>query len=195
MLIDTVFVAVAAYGFYLGFSEGIVKTVFSVLSIFLGIIAAFKFAPAAKHFLETAFKSQNPLWFAAGFVMMFFIARFLINMIASFLTQTLEWTHINLFNQLAGGTLLTTVFILMYSYVIWFADTARLIKPATSADSFSYPLLQRMPDQASAAFQFVKPMFHDFWQESSKMMDKLDRQSTRSEREEIYNVNERGTRQ
>ena len=52
MTIDLLFVGIAVYGFYVGFSRGIIKTIISVVSIIVGIIAALRFAPKTTDLLK-----------------------------------------------------------------------------------------------------------------------------------------------
>ena len=61
MYIDILCLAATAYGFFLGFKEGIVNTVFRTLSIFIAIMAAFKFSPYMTEMLEKGFEFDNPL--------------------------------------------------------------------------------------------------------------------------------------
>jgi membrane protein required for colicin V production len=196
MWIDIVFLAVFAYGFVLGYTEGIIKTVLSVVSILLGVMAAFKFTPAMTRFWETAFSSQNPLLFALGFVTTFFLSMYLIRLAGATVTQVMEITHINAVNQMLGGVLLSLVFSFFFSVVVWFADVTKMITPQVRQESRTFEYLQPMPGQARSAFIWLQPMFEDFWKESSKMMDRIERQSVQKTESEptIYSLPEEGKR-
>lgn len=191
MAIDVVFGVALLYGFYLGFSRGIIKTIFTVISIIFGIMAAFKFAPATTQFLTTAFNDDSPLWFLVGIIVTFVAIMMLIRLFARGLEGILETININIINQLAGGMLLAGVSILLYSYLIWFADSARLIDNATKRSSQTYAYLEKFPDIVKeTAYQF-RPIFEDFWDHSMDMMDQLEEMSIeREENESIYDIEE-----
>ncbi|MCB0617377.1 MAG: CvpA family protein, partial [Saprospiraceae bacterium] len=120
MVIDIIFVIMAGYGFYLGFAKGIIRTIFTILSFLFGLLAAFKFAPAATKFLETAFDSNNPMMFLAGFLLSFVLTMILIRLVARAIEGFLRTANINIVNQFAGGLLLAGMMTLLYSMVLWF---------------------------------------------------------------------------
>ena len=190
MTIDVVFLMVAAYGFYVGFGEGIIRAVFSILSIGLGMMAALKFSPAMSKFLEVGFKTDNPLIFGLGFVLTFFGSMWLIRMFAGVITDAMAVAHVNLVNQLIGGIALSGIFIILMSMMVWFANEARMIDPETKAQSMAYRFLEPLPGETKDAFIMLKPTFEEFWQESSKMMDKMKQQGFRKSNStpNIYSV-------
>ncbi len=174
MVVDIIFVIVLLTGFYLGFARGIIQTVFTVLSLLFGLMAAFKFAPATTNFLETTFKSNNPLMFLAGFLLSFVVTMVLIRMIARFLEGALKTANINVINKLAGGVLLSAVMVLLFSVLLWFGDQARMIDAATKRESLTYSYLEQYPSQIMLVGSRLKPVFHDFWDQSMNMMDRLE---------------------
>ena len=191
MVIDIIFVIAAIYGFYLGFTKGIIRTVFNVLSVFLGFLGAFKLAPAATKFLETAFGSDNPLMFVAGFLASFVGTMLLIRMLARGAEGVLKTANVNVVNQLAGGALLAGVMIFLYSLLLWFADISGLIHESKE-DSFTYEYLEKAPEQAGKVYQFLKPMVKDFWNGSVKAMDRIKEMSVEQQESEpnIFDINE-----
>jgi len=177
MIIDVVFAIMLLYGFYLGFSQGIINALFAVLSIFIGLLAAFKLAPAMAIFLETVFKSTNPLMFLAGFLITFIITMFLIRTVARALEGLFRAARINFINQLVGGVVLGGTFTLMFSMLIWFGDQAHLVDADTRAQSMTYPYLKQYPDQIKGVASILKPTFEEFWNQSVEMFDKLETMS------------------
>ena len=67
MAIDLIAAVVAVYGFYLGYTKGIIKTIFGIISIFLGLLAALKLSPYLVRVLEKVSGSNSPLIFLLGF--------------------------------------------------------------------------------------------------------------------------------
>jgi uncharacterized membrane protein required for colicin V production len=177
MVIDIIFVIAAGYGFYLGFSRGIIRTVFTVLSLLFGLMAAFKFAPAATRFLETAFNNTNPLMFIAGFLLSFVLTMIIIRLIARALEGVLKTANINILNQFAGGVLLSGMMVLIYSLLLWFAQQSHILDEDTKDGSFTYTYLQHFPEQVWNGYEYIKPTFQEFWDESVFFMDRLQKMS------------------
>lgn len=194
MIIDIVFAIVAAYGFYLGFSKGIIKTVFTVLSVLFGLIAAFKFSPAMTDFLETTF-SSHPMMFLVGFLLSFVLTMVLIRMIARFLEGALQTANINIINQLAGGLLLTSLLVLMYSAIIWFADQTELIENEKKT-SITYPYLRQYPEQVWKVAKALGPTLENFWDHSLDFFDKVEEMGIEKEdtKTEIIDLDDNGGR-
>ncbi|MEO0040735.1 MAG: hypothetical protein RL329_183 [Bacteroidota bacterium] len=190
MSIDVVLLLVALYGFYLGFSDGIIKTVFSFLSYAVGLMLAIKFSPAMTRFIETGFHVKNPLILVVGFIVTFFLGMYLIRIVADALTGVLQLVHINILNQIIGGVFLSLGFMTTYSVMVWFGESTGFISPQTAAQSHSLPYLRTLPAQAQHLFSGLKPMISDFWRESGSMMDRMERQSVKRTESQpnIYNI-------
>lgn len=174
MVIDIIFFISAAYGFYVGFNKGIIKTVFSTLSIVLGLMAAMKFSPYMTKFLEDTF-SESPLMFVAGFVVTFVGVMLLVRLLAKTLEGVFKTIKINAINKVLGGVLMSGFFILLFSILVWFGNESRVINTDTKESSFSYVYLEKIPKEARGVFMTLKPVFKDFWDYTLDYMDKLKR--------------------
>lgn len=173
MAIDIIFVIVAGYGFYLGFSRGIIKTVFTILSIMFGLMAAMRFAKPMTDFLENAFNNHNPLMFIAGFLLTFILTMFLIRLIARAIEGFLETANINVINQIAGGMLLAGIFILLYSVILWFTDQTGAIGEAKE-QSITYDYLEEYPEYVWDFGRKIQPHIKEFYEQSQTFMDRLE---------------------
>ncbi len=178
------------YGFYLGFSNGIIKTVFTVISILIGLTAAVRLSPATTQFLTTAFNDDSAPWFFVSVILTFVIIMVVIRLFARGLEGILESININIINQLAGGMLLGGIFTLIYSYIIFAADYLHMVDSA-KLTSTTYPYLEKFPDFFKEILYQFKPMFEDFIDHSMDMMDQLEEMSIeREENESIYDIEE-----
>ncbi len=189
MVIDIIFALVVLYGFYLGFSRGIISAVFSLLSLTLGLMAAIKATDGMTLFLKRTFSEDSPLMFIAGFCLSFFIIMFVLRTIARGLEGVLKTANINVLNQMAGGMLLSGILILLYSFLLWFADAGRMLDQKTKTDSMTYVYLEQFPGEVRRLGTYLQPMFYDFWDQSIEMMDRLERMSI--EQTEKINIEDR----
>ena len=191
MAIDLIFLVLAAWGFYLGFSRGIIKTIFTIFSVIFGLMMAFRFGPEVTSTLESLFQ-ENPLMFIAGFLLTFVGTMLIIRLIANFLEGALQTAHINIVNQIIGGFFLSALMVLVYSMVLWFGDKSHLIGDTAKEESRTYSYLEQYPQKVWAWGQKAKPIFEDFWDHSIEFMDDLENMSVerRESAPEFYDIPE-----
>jgi membrane protein required for colicin V production len=173
MVIDVIFAVFALWGFYLGFSRGIIKTVFTILSVVFGLMMAFRFGPDVTSFLETAV-NDNALMFLAGFLLTFVLTMVIIRLFASFLEGALESANINFINQAIGGTVMAGIMVLLYSVLLWFGDRSHLINEEAKQESTTYTYLEQYPELVWYYGEKAKPVLEDFWDHSIDFMDRLE---------------------
>ena len=177
MVVDALFLIIAGWGFYQGYSKGIIKTVFTFFSIIFGLMVAFKFTPAATRFIETAFHSDSAFNFIAGFLLAFVATMIFIRLIASTFEKVLQSANINVINKFAGGMLLGALYTLFYSFLLWLAEKSHIVTQETATESFTYSYLQKFPGKMKGVYEYIKPGFQDFWRESVKFIDKMEDKS------------------
>lgn len=173
MVIDVIFAVFAVWGFYLGFSRGIIKTVFTILSVVFGLMIAFRFGPEVTEFLETAV-NDNALMFLAGFLLTFVLTMVIIRLFASFLEGALESANLNFLNQAVGGAVMAALMILFYSVLLWFGDRSHLINADAKQESMTYTYLEEYPQWVWYYGGKARPVLEDFWDHSIEFMDRLE---------------------
>ncbi len=175
MSLDLILLVVVAWGFYQGFSHGIIQTVFNWASYFFGLLIAFKMTPTTTAFLVRTSGSANPLMFVAGFLVMFVLVMMLFRLAARGFEGALSVARIGIVNQLAGGILLASTYIMLFSVLCWFAGKANLIDEATKQSARSWPLLEAIPPRAKIVAERVSPIMKEFWNSSINMVDRLEK--------------------
>ena len=188
MVIDILLLIFAGWGFYQGYSRGIISTVFTVFSIVFGLVAAFKLTPGAARMLETSFKIDQTLSFPVGFLLTLVLSLLLIRMVGQFIEKGLEKANINFLNQTAGGILLASLYTLLYSVLLWFGSESTVVTKETSEASITYPYLKEFPKKMRGVYEIVKPTFKDFWQESVHFLDRLEESDGVEETESEPNI-------
>ena len=175
MVIDIVLLMFVAYGFYMGFSKGIIRTVFGILSITIGVMASLRFSKATTKFLETSFNSDNPLMYIAGLLLSFILVMVILRVFSRTLEGLLKTANINFINQILGGAILSGALVLLYSVLLWFGDQARMIDTESKQTSISYPYLKEYPQHMRDLGMQFQPILQEFWSESMDMMDQLEK--------------------
>lgn len=186
MALDIIFAICAVWGFYIGFSKGIIDTVFTTLSIIFGLIVGFKFAPDATRFLTQITGVESPLMFVAGFLLAFVLTMAIIRLFAAGLENLLQAANINIINRVAGGLLLGAIFILLYSILLWFADQSHLVPDDTKAQSFTYEYVKEFPGKVREVYELLAPDLRKAWEESVEMIDRLKQETANRTESEPY---------
>lgn len=190
MIIDAVCLVLALYGFWVGYSRGIIKTVLTALSVLFGFMAAARFSPTVSTMLQDYFDGNKSLMFLVAVVLTFMLTLILFRMLANGLENMLEAVNINFINQFMGGVISMMFFIFLYSAMVKFADNSRLIEPETKEQSITYTILEPLPEVAWDLGQNVWPIFQEFWQYALDVMDQIDNQVERHEDDKFFEVEE-----
>lgn len=193
MIIDFLFAAFAIYGFYIGYSKGIIKSIVSILSIAVGIVAALRFSPVVTDMLKETFDSQSPLMFIAGLILTFLLTMTLLRVMGKGLEGILKTANINFINQLLGGAFMAAALIFLYSSALWFVvQVGRMDETSAGiSESQTYSFLKTYPGKVTRSFSMLKPVLQDFWDYTMDMMDQVDQMTEKPEEDtQIYDLPE-----
>ena len=191
MVIDIICLVFLAYGFWVGYSRGIISTVLSLVSYLFGVLAAMKFGPIAAEMIFEAFPAVTSAGaFVLGVVLLFFLTLILFRIIARGLTGFMERVNINFINQVLGGILSGLFFTFIFSGLVYFGDRSKIISDEVKADSITYPVLIQLPDIVIEKGKAVFPIFYDFYEQAVDAMDRLRDNVDRQERDSIFDLEE-----
>lgn len=171
MFIDLVAALLILYGFYIGYSRGVIKTVFAIVSIMIGVLAAVKLSPFTIALLEKMINIHPGLTFVLGFALTFIVILIVIRFIGKKLEDILKFAHINFLNKILGGAIMVILLMVFYSYALWGIDTLQLISDNNKNSSVSYEYLESLPSKTDDTLAKFKPYFEEFW---NKMVDTFD---------------------
>ena len=135
--------------------KALVNESLNSLSIFIGLLAALKLSPYLVKGLEKVSGSNSPLIFLLGFALTFVLTLFLIRFLGNRFEDLLKAIKINFFNQVLGGAALSLIFLLLFSYGIWFADQVKFIPETTKKSSYTYTALNTLPNKSKACLLYT----------------------------------------
>jgi membrane protein required for colicin V production len=170
MTLDLIVAIVVTLGFYLGYSRGLIKTVFVSLSLVIGILMALILSPLVISILQELIKTSPALVYLIGVVITFIGVMALIRFIGRKLEAMLEAVNVNFINKIAGGVIQALFFAYLLSLGIWLVNSLNVIKPETKAASITYPLMEPLPEKGKAVFTKLKPIFSGFWTKTVEAM-------------------------
>lgn len=170
MLIDVLFAGILGYGIYVGFSNGIIKTIFTVLSFALGFLVTSHFYKQVTKVLQDLFNYPSSMMIFAGMFVTFFLTMILLRLIGRQVENLFKTANINFINQILGGVVMAGLFTIIFSVIVWFLVEARLLNDQT-ADSRTYPYLKHVPGKAKIAWAQVSPAVSDLWKDMADAIE------------------------
>lgn len=135
MLIDIGFLLFIAFGFWRGFTRGIIVAIFSFLAWSIGLLGALKFSSWGAFFLRDhmGIKSDyNPI---ISFVLIMIVIALIIYFMGKVLEKMIQVVQMGWLNKTLGGLLKASIYFLMYCVIIWLFNKAGSISPESKAQS------------------------------------------------------------
>lgn len=192
MVIDLIFAGVLMYGLYIGYSNGIIKTVFTVVSILAGFLVTAHFHETVTQVLKDITQYDNPLMMFGGMAVTFLLTMVFLRMLGRQIEGLFKFANINFINKILGGVVMSFLFAAIYSMIITFMSDARLLKNYKE-DSKTYPYLELVQEQSAAAYAQVSPKVKEMWQNMTDALDQIN-ESTEKNVIEDFDGKERKTR-
>ncbi len=170
MTLDLIVAIVVSLGFYLGYTRGLIKTVFDSLSLVVGILAALILSPVVISILQSVITTSPALTYLIGVVVTFIAMMALIRYIGKKLEDMLVAVNVNFVNKIAGGAIQGIFFAYLLSLCLYMVNSLNVLKPETKQASITYSLLEPLPEKGRAVFTALKPIFSGFWNKSIEAM-------------------------
>lgn len=171
MIIDVIFFGIFVYTFYVGFSRGIIKTVFTAISVAIGLLAAIKLTPFVAIPLEAAINASSTIVYILAFILTFFFVMLLFRLIAGLLEGFIDAADLEILNKFAGGILFSALGVLVYSGILIFSKKAGLLTPESVSTSAFFPYLEVFPSKISAIATKIFPFLESLWGSTVDVMD------------------------
>jgi membrane protein required for colicin V production len=121
--LDIVLGAVILFGAIGGYREGFIMEVISLLAIFLGVVAGFKFLGMAMVFLDNRFEINKSILPFVAFAAVFVIIMFLVSLLGRVIKGSMGKSVLGQFDQILGGVVGIAKTVFMLSVVLWIVDS------------------------------------------------------------------------
>lgn len=191
MVIDIICLVFLAYGFWIGYSKGIIATVLTLSSYVIGVMAAMKFGPIMGDIVQNLIpQSPHAVAFLGGVIIVFVLTLVLFKILAKGMTSFLETVNVNFINQILGGVLSGLFFVFIYSGLVYFGDQSRIITDEAREGSITYPVVEKMPDLVIEQGKALYPVFRDFYDKASDAMTRLRDNVDKDENDEFFDLPE-----
>ncbi len=178
MIIDILLLLLLCWGFYRGFTKGLILAVCSLLGYFIGILGALKFTYTATIYIEQSFDIHSKYLPFLTFILLFIALVILVRFIGILLTKLLKIAQINIFNKLAGAVLVCSIYIFMFSTLLWIFHQVNLISPDLKAESVVYYYIEPISSVVVEKVTTLIPFFQDTFHSMEALFEKLATKSS-----------------
>ena len=177
MYIDIICGIVIALGFYIGYTRGIIRSFFAIVSILVAILASLKLSVFVIEGLEHTFSWDPRILVVLGFVITFILVLIIVRWLGRLIEGLFKNLKINFLNKLAGGVLFSIILTIFYSGGLYFLDSINVLGEQTKISSLSYPTLKTLPEKSKNTVLKMKPAFDAFWNKTVEAMDKVKQEA------------------
>ncbi len=169
MIFDIIFLVFIAIGFYQGYKNGIIYSLFSILGWFLGIFAALKFSFLIVALIHDLVHISPKTLAIIAFILLLALVVGLMKLLAWGLEQILKSFSMNLFNQIIGGVIHSLVGLYVLCVLIWFLNRLEVLPEKQKAASHVYPHIATLAPKVMEVTGKVIPMFKNTFEKFEKL--------------------------
>lgn len=161
MIFDILFLIFLGLGFWQGYKNGVIYSLFSMAGWFLGIIAALKFSYLVVNLLHGVVSWGPKTLAIISFGLVFLFVLILMRAIAWSLEQVLKAASMNLPNQIIGGFLHSLIGLYVLCVFIWFMNRLDVFPASQKEHSHVYPYISNLAPKVVSVTGKVVPVFRD----------------------------------
>ena len=173
MIIDLVFLILMILAVVKGYQRGLIVGIFSFVAIIVGLAAAIKLSAVVAGYIGDSVKVSDRWLPVISFLVVFIGIVLLIRLGANLLQKTVELGMMGWINRLGGIILYATIYILVYSVILFYAEKLKLLQPASIEKSIVYPYVQPIGPLVIDGFGRLIPIFKDMFEELSAFFEKV----------------------
>lgn len=164
MAIDLFFVLMSTYGFYFGYTHGILRVLGIAVALIAGLLLSMYLTVPAIELFSTLFGINAkflPLFtFGLVSIFIFLTAMLLLRIVR----ENTSIAKLGKTAKIIGAILMATIFVFLYSVLLLFFSQSNAIDSDKAREkSMFFPVLEKLPSGASglikSAFPFVNTFF------------------------------------
>lgn len=162
--IDIVLALFLAVGAFSGYRKGFLTELFSLLGIFLGVLAGFKLMGQAMIMLSEHYSIDEKFSPYVAFGVVFLIVIIIVSLIGKLLKSSLDKTVFGGADQVMGSFLGIARTAFMLSVLLWLADSLHVEFPTGwTTDSWLYPFTANIAPTVTSWVSEVFPYFSNLF--------------------------------
>ncbi len=163
MLIDFIFAVIIVIACIKGYQRGLILAVFSIIAFIIGLAAALKLSTVvADHMKDSISVSAKWLPFIS-FVVVFFVVILLVRWGGKLIEKTFQVVLLGWLNRIGGIVFFATLYIIIFSIFLFYAEKLQLLKPSVIDSSLTYHFVQPWGPKVIDGFGNIIPVFKDMF--------------------------------
>src|SRR5688572_17082166 len=163
MLLDIIFAVILILAIIKGYQRGLIVGLFSLLAIIIGLAAAIKLSTVVAGYIGKAIKISDTWLPVISFAVVFIIVVLLVRLGANMIQKTVEISMLGWINRLGGILFYLSIYIIVYSVILFYAEQIKLLQPGTEKESATYNYIKPLGPKVIDAFAYVVPFFKDMF--------------------------------
>ncbi len=165
MLIDIIFAVLIVVAIIKGYQKGFIIAVFSIIAFIIGLAAALKLSTVAAAYLKDSVNVSARWMPFLAFAIVFFVVVILVRLGGKLIEKAFQLVLLGWLNRIAGIILYATLYIIIFSIFLFYAEKLQLIRPTTIQSSQTYNFVQPWGPIVMDNFGKVIPVFKDMFTE------------------------------
>jgi membrane protein required for colicin V production len=162
--IDIALCVFLAIGAFSGYRKGFLTELFSLLGIFLGVLAGFKLMGQAMIMLAKHYSMDEKFSPYIAFAVVFLIVVIVVSLIGKLLKSSLDKTILGTADQVMGSFLGIARTAFMLSVLLWLTDSLGAKLPeAWTGESWLYPFTANIAPTVTSWVSEVFPYFSNMF--------------------------------
>lgn len=173
MLIDIIFLILAALAIIKGISRGFVVGLFSFFAVITGVAAAMKFSYLVSNWLQHSFNLNGKWLPILSFLVVLIGVILLVRLVANAIQAAINIAMLGWLNKLGGVILYLFIYLFVYSIVLFYLTKMGFVQNETIAASRTYALVEPFGPKAIDVLGNIIPFFKDIFRELSDFFEKI----------------------
>ena len=171
MLLDLIFAVILVFAIIRGYQRGLVVGLFSLVAVIIGLAAAMKLSTVVAAYIGKAVKVSDEWLPIISFAVVFLLVILLIRVGARAIEKTVEIAMLGWVNKIGGIILFVTIYITVFSVLLFYAEQVKIIQPETINKSVTYSFVQPWGPKAIDGFGSIIPIFKDMFGDLEQFFD------------------------
>lgn len=173
MLIDFTFAVLIILAIIKGYQKGLILAVFSIIAFIVGLAAALKLSTVVAAYLKDSI-SVSAKWLPfIAFALVFLIVVLLVRLGAKLIEKSFQAAMLGWVNRIGGILLYATLYLIILSIFIFYAEKLQLLQPSAIQASATYKFIQPWGPKLMDNIGRLIPLFKDMFTELGGFFNSL----------------------
>jgi membrane protein required for colicin V production len=165
MIIDLVLAVLLILAIVKGLQRGLIVSVFSVIGLVVGLVAAMKLSAVTASYLKGTVNVSAQWLPVIAFAVVFLVAVLLVRLGAKALEKTVQVAMLGWVNRLGGVALFIFLYTLIFSVALFYASKINFISAEAIQASKTYSYIQPLGPWAIDSIGAIIPLFKNLFKE------------------------------